>query len=75
MRNLSANGEDWLNDVSAALQPYAYSVKHRLHPTVSSDNGTATNVNGTSTFQGFNQLSPNASQLSFASSNGQRTDN
>jgi hypothetical protein len=31
MRNLSANGEDCLNDVSAALQPYAYSVNHRLH--------------------------------------------
>jgi hypothetical protein len=31
MRNLSADGEDWLNHVSAALQPYAYSVKHRLH--------------------------------------------
>jgi Phosphoesterase family len=31
MPNLSANGEDWLNDVSAALQRHAYSVKHRLH--------------------------------------------
>lgn len=41
--------------------------------TISSDNGTATNVNGTQQFQVFGHFSPDASQVSFASYNGQWT--
>jgi hypothetical protein len=47
--------------------------KNVIGATVSSDNGTATNVNGSSTFQVFGHFTPDASQVSFASSNGQWT--
>jgi hypothetical protein len=47
--------------------------KNVIGATVSSDNGTATNVNGGSTFQVFGHFTPDASQVSFASSNGQWT--
>jgi len=39
--------------------------------TLSSSLGTATNVNGTQTFQVFGHFTPDASQVSFASLNGQ----
>jgi hypothetical protein len=51
--------------------PAAYN--NVIGATVSSDNGTATNVNGSSMFQAFGHFSPDASQISFASSNGQWT--
>jgi hypothetical protein len=74
--NISATGNSMLNGVTTNLtigansgSPAAYN--NVIGATVSSDNGTATNVNGSSTFQVFGHFSPDASQISFASSNGQ----
>jgi hypothetical protein len=75
--NISASGNSMLNGVTTNLTIGANSgsgaYNNVIGATVSSDSGTATNVNGSGTFQVFGHFSPDASQLSFASYNGQWT--
>jgi hypothetical protein len=74
--NISASGTSILNGVTTSLTIGANTragYNNVIGATVSSDNGTASNVNGSGTFQVFGHFSPDASQISFASNNGQWT--
>lgn len=73
--NISASGTSMLNGVTTNLTIGANSESpshdNVIGATVSSDSGSAMNVNSSSTFRAFGHFSADASQLSFATYNGQ----